>query len=50
MEYEEIDESQSLDPLSKEWEGNLSWGEEQITVAESLKKIDLASLIDWEEN
>ncbi len=50
LEYEEIDESQSLDPLSKEWEGNLSWGEEQITVAESLKKIDLASLIDWEEN
>jgi len=50
FENEEIDESKNLDPGSKEWEGSISWGKEQSTVAESLKKIDLASLIDWDEN
>ena len=32
-----------------EWEGGISWGSEKKTVSQSLKKIDLASLIDWEE-
>ena len=32
-----------------EWEGGMSWGAEKKTVSQSLKKIDLASLIDWDE-
>ena len=32
-----------------EWEGGISWGSENKTVSQSLKKIDLASLIDWDE-
>ena len=32
-----------------EWEGGISWGSEKKTVSQSLKKIDLASLIDWDE-
>lgn len=34
---------------TEEWEGGISWGSEKKTVAQSLKKIDLASLIDWNE-
>ena len=34
---------------SDEWEGGISWGSEKKTVSQSLKKIDLASLIDWDE-
>ena len=32
-----------------EWEGGISWGSEKKTVSQSLKRIDLASLIDWDE-
>jgi len=50
----EINESEEVDiqaPLqgTEEWEGGISWGSEKKTVAQSLKKIDLASLIDWDE-
>jgi len=34
---------------TEEWEGGISWGSEKKTVSQSLKKIDLASLIDWDE-
>jgi PncC family amidohydrolase len=34
---------------TEEWEGGISWGSEKKTVTQSLKKIDLASLIDWDE-
>ena len=34
---------------TEEWEGAISWGTEKKTVTQSLKKIDLASLIDWGE-
>ena len=34
---------------TEEWEGALSWGSEKKTVSQSLKKIDLASLTDWED-
>lgn len=34
---------------TEEWEGGISWGSEKKTVSQSLKKIDLASLIDWNE-
>jgi nicotinamide-nucleotide amidase len=34
---------------TEEWEGGISWGTEKKTVTQSLKKIDLASLIDWGE-
>jgi PncC family amidohydrolase len=49
---EEIDESEEVhDKASlhgtEEWEGGISWGTEKKTVSQSLKKIDLASLIDW---
>ena len=33
----------------EEWEGAVAWGSEMRTVSESLKKIDLASLTDWDE-
>ena len=43
----------SLDKASlqgtEEWEGGISWGSEKKTVSQSLKKIDLASLTDWDE-
>ena len=50
----EINESEEVDiqaPLqgTEEWEGGISWGSEKKTVSQSLKKIDLASLIDWDE-
>ena len=46
---EEADpDSQSL-LGTEEWEGGISWGSEKKTVSQSLKKIDLASLIDWDE-
>ena len=34
---------------TEEWEGAILWGSEKQTVSQSLKKIDLASLIDWDE-
>jgi PncC family amidohydrolase len=34
---------------TEEWEGAISWGSEKKSVSQSLKKIDLASLIDWDE-
>ncbi len=33
----------------EEWEGAVAWGSEKRTVSQSLKKIDLASLTDWDE-
>ena len=45
---EEVSGSQSL-LGTDEWEGGISWGSEKKTVSQSLKKIDLASLIDWDE-
>ena len=46
--HEEIQGDKS--PLgTEEWEGGISWGSEKKTVSQSLKKIDLASLIDWDE-
>ena len=33
----------------EEWEGAVVWGSEKKTVSESLNKIDLASLTNWEE-
>lgn len=48
----EIDESEEVNGKAslhgtEEWEGGISWGTEKKTVSQSLKKIDLASLIDW---
>ncbi len=48
----EIDESKEVNGKAslhgtEEWEGGISWGTEKKTVSQSLKKIDLASLIDW---
>ena len=34
---------------TEEWEGGISWGSEKKTVSQSLKKIDLASLTDWDD-
>jgi|TARA_B100000959_G_scaffold286415_1_gene364940 PncC family amidohydrolase len=34
---------------TEEWEGAISWGSEKKSVSQSLKKIDLASLIDWDK-
>ena len=48
VKTEEDPGSQSL-LGTDEWEGGISWGSEKKTVSQSLKKIDLASLIDWEE-
>ena len=46
--HEEIQGVKS--PLgTEEWEGGISWGSEKKTVSQSLTKIDLASLIDWDE-
>lgn len=45
---EEVSGSPSL-LGTDEWEGGISWGSEKKTVSQSLKKIDLASLIDWDE-
>ncbi len=33
----------------EEWEGAVAWGSEKRSVSQSLKKIDLASLTDWDE-
>jgi len=41
--------SDNIDPSSEEWEGAISWGSEKKTVSQSLKRIDLASLTDWDE-
>ena len=48
VKTEEDSGSQSL-LGTDEWEGGISWGSEKKTVSQSLKKIDLASLIDWDE-
>ena len=48
VKTEEDPGSQSL-LGTDEWEGGISWGSEKKTVSQSLKKIDLASLIDWDE-
>ena len=34
---------------TEEWEGAIAWRSEKKTVSQSLKKIDLASLTDWNE-
>lgn len=34
---------------TEEWEGAIAWRSEKKTVAQSLKKIDLASLTDWND-
>ena len=47
-EAEEVRGNASLHG-TEEWEGGISWGTEKKTVTQSLKKIDLASLIDWGE-
>ncbi|MAV60553.1 MAG: damage-inducible protein CinA [Euryarchaeota archaeon] len=44
----EIDIS-SLDSLSKEWEGKLSWKSNKKTVVQDISKIDLASSTDWNQ-
>ena len=48
VKTEEDPGSQSL-LGTDEWEGGISWGSEKKTVSQSLKKIALASLIDWDE-
>ena len=48
VKTEEDPGSQSL-LGTDEWDGGISWGSEKKTVSQSLKKIDLASLIDWDE-
>lgn len=48
VKTEEDPGSQSL-LGTDEWEGGISWGSEKKTVSQSLKRIDLASLIDWDE-
>lgn len=48
IEAEEVRGKASLHG-TEEWEGGISWGSEKKTVTQSLKKIDLASLIDWGE-
>ena len=40
----------SLDSLSEEWEGKLSWQPNKKTVVQDISKIDLASLTDWDSN
>tara|TARA_B100000945_G_C20316350_1_gene565378 strand:+ start:128 stop:823 length:696 start_codon:yes stop_codon:yes gene_type:complete len=34
---------------TEEWEGAIAWGSEKKTVSQSLNKIDLASLTDWND-
>ena len=42
--------SESMDPKSEQWQGNLSWADwETETVADENRKVDLASLTDWDE-
>jgi|TARA_B110000914_G_scaffold46830_1_gene39882 nicotinamide-nucleotide amidase len=38
----------TLDSLSEEWEGKLSWHSNKKTVVQDISKIDLASSIDWD--
>jgi PncC family amidohydrolase len=45
---EEIDIS-SLDSLSEEWEGELTWKSSKKTVLQDISKIDLASSTDWNQ-
>ena len=40
----------SLDSLSEEWEGKLTWQPNKKTVVQDISKIDLASLTDWDNN
>jgi len=44
-----IEQTAETELGTEEWEGAISWGSEKKTVSQSLKKIDLASLIDWDE-
>ncbi|MFL2957560.1 MAG: CinA family protein [Candidatus Thalassarchaeaceae archaeon] len=45
---EEIDIS-SLDSLSEEWEGELTWKSSKKTVVQDISKVDLASSTDWNQ-
>jgi PncC family amidohydrolase len=40
----------SLDSLSEEWEGKLTWQPNKKTVVQDISKIDLASMTDWDSN
>ncbi|MDP7002564.1 MAG: CinA family protein [Candidatus Thalassarchaeaceae archaeon] len=44
-----VETQEGTDSGSEEWEGAISWGSEVKTVAQSLKRIDLASLTDWDK-
>jgi len=44
-----VEDPDEEDPGLEKWEGVISWGAEKKTVAQTLKKIDLSSLIDWDE-
>jgi hypothetical protein len=46
---EEIDIS-SLDSLSEEWEGELTWKSSKKTVVQDISKVDLASSTDWNQD
>lgn len=48
LQTKEIDIS-SLDSLSEEWEGKLSWKSNKKTVVQDISKIDLASSTDWNQ-
>ncbi len=48
LQTKEIDIS-SLDSLSEEWEGKLSWKSSKKTVVQDISKIDLASSTDWNQ-
>jgi hypothetical protein len=39
-----------MDPKSEQWVGSLSWADDDTqTVAAEIKRVDLASLTDWDE-
>ena len=42
-------DTSKLDPTEEEWEGSLSWKEDNKTVAEEISSVDLASLTEWED-
>jgi len=46
---QQVDTS-SMDPKSEQWVGSLSWADDDTkTVAAEIKRVDLSSLIDWDE-
>ncbi len=46
---QQVDTS-SMDPKSEQWVGSLSWADDETkTVAAEIKRVDLASLTDWDE-